>query len=61
MLILYKNDRNVRFVLFTKISIGSMVTHGNGSGTDFGASQCIPMDLDAAGAVNARCGYTLIV
>ena len=25
--------------------IESMVTLGNGSGTDFGASQCIPMDL----------------
>ena len=37
---------------------------GNG-GTDFQASQCIPMDLDAvaaadaAVATDARCGYTL--
>ena len=27
----------------------------NGSGTDFGASQCFPMDLDAA----ARCVHSL--
>ena len=32
--------------------IGSMVTLGNGSGTDFGVSQCIPMDLDAAAAAD---------
>ena len=35
--------------------IGSMVTLGNGSGTDFGASQCISMDLDAAAATDADC------
>ena len=29
----------------------------NGSGTDFGASQCFPMDLDAAAA--ARCVHSL--
>ena len=28
---------------------------GNGSGTDFGASQCIPIDLDAA--ADAVCLY----
>ena len=33
----------------------------NGSGTDFGASQCIPMDLDAAAAAAARCVYTFRV
>ena len=39
------------------------VTLGNGSGTDFGASQCIPMGpclpltLDAP--LDARCGYSL--
>ena len=33
--------------------IGSMVTLGNGSGTDFGGSQCIRMDLDAAAAAGA--------
>ena len=53
MLILYKNARNVRFVLFTKTSSVSgsgsfevlplAMMLGNGSGTDFGASQCIPM------------------
>ena len=36
-----------------------MVMLGNGSGTDFGASQCIPMDFDAdddaATAADPRC------
>ena len=31
----------------------------NGSGTDFGASQCFPMDLDAAAAAAARCVHSL--
>ena len=33
--------------------IGSMVTLGNGTGTNFGVSQCIPMDLDAGAAAAA--------
>ena len=41
----------------------SMVMLGNGSGTDFGVSQCIPMDLDAAADAaadaDARCVHTL--
>ena len=36
-----------------------MVTLQNGSGTHFGASQCISVDLAAAPA--ARCGYSLRV
>ena len=37
----------------------SMVTLGNGSGTDFQGSQSIPMDLDAATDADARCVHTL--
>ena len=39
------------------------MTLGNGSGTNFGASQCIPMDLDpaTAAAADARCVYTFKV
>ena len=32
----------------------------NGSGTHFGASQCISIDLDADAAAAARCVHTLI-
>ena len=32
---------------------------GNGVGVDFGASQCFPMDLDAAAAAVARCVHSL--
>ena len=39
------------------------MTLQNGSGTHFGASQCISMDLaadaPAAAAADARCGYSL--
>ena len=39
----------------------SMVMLGNGSWSDVGASQCIPMDLHAAAAADAdaRCVHTL--
>ena len=33
----------------------------NGSGTDFQASQCIPMDPASDAAAAARCAYTLSV
>ena len=40
------------------------MTLGNGSGTDFGASQCIPMGpclpLLLPLTLDARCGYSLI-